>query len=231
MLEIRIDSNGIPRIPFNEIRTALWEAGKTFDAETLKYVPYHQLSMCAIANAGRAACAVDLVLAEKRARRNRFLNLPADKLASCQRYLRIEGMLADVERDIEQACAPQWSKLTARQQVWCVFTCIANHVDNPAKRFDQVVELLRLSALNGEMPATEAVDRIKATNAIRRTHTMVIEYPPITNVRDLRDQLELQTEAVMEGMSAEERQVCLRGVLRGYSCTSDCFQTGAPHHV
>src|SRR5271155_955187 len=95
-MRIEVESYGSSRRDFYDLRSDLIEQDKKFDEVTLRLLPYHQLHLAAMGNAGDAACIPKVIHEEKARRRERFLAMDEAELKSCERYLRAEEMYDDV---------------------------------------------------------------------------------------------------------------------------------------
>jgi len=217
-LIVEFDANGREQIDFNDLREKLLREGRGFTDRDLCLVPYSQLSLCAMANAGTAACDIALVRAEKKARRHRFVEMSPDAFAEVRRYLHANGLYTDVVRDRERRRAPAWESLSILQKTWFIMTCLNNHVDAPGERLREIENLLFMAGDAGLMPIQ------KASLFVDLIAQLVTGYPHAVDAEMFRAYISGQAEELMQFMPETERETCANEILSNYSCTSDCFQ-------
>ncbi len=219
-MKIEIESLDTPRRDFSDLRRELIEQGKKFTEQTLAAIPYSQLHLCCIGNAGVASCLPRLIQQEKMNRRERFLNMEPDEFKASVTYLKIEQMYDDVMYAISRRNAPQWSTLSDRQKLWVKLTCLYNHIDNPTPRIDEVVAMFAKCAADpiGGLP----VDVCRVYSA--KLKGMASVYPGKVTNEVFREKVGEIAETLLEFMPSEERQMLEKEQLQDFICTSDCFR-------
>lgn len=215
-LEIDIDPHGYSRVPFVELRTRLLALDQKFTERELRLLPYSELVNAAIANAGKAACSLDAVLLEKERRRYRFLHLSPDEFPKSKRYLQIEGMYSDVSTCLQMRYAPHWDELSPRVRLWCKLNCLYNHSDNPDQRIRETYPMVLACDQAGLLRQgfadrmTTDLDRLRwITDASEEDEFRYITCP--------------LAEELIAQLDSEERQICERELVAGYSCTGNCY--------
>jgi hypothetical protein len=223
-MKIEIEPLASPQVYFAEVRDLLIRGKTKFDEVHLHLIPYSQLNLCCIGNAGTAACLPELVKKEKGARRERFLNLESSDFKEVTTYLKIEQMYADVMYAIANRAAPHWSTLNGRQALWARLTCLYNHVDNPLPRIQLTVDDFLHCAKDDTCGLPGDVCGVYAT----KLKGMASVYPgtPKRNISDntFRDKIREMADTLRDFMTEEERHLIEKEQLQGYSCTSDCFR-------
>jgi hypothetical protein len=212
---ISFDPNGRPHRDFKEIRNELITSGLKFTPRHLEQVRYEQLHLCAIANAGSAACDLEDVRREKESRRFRFLHASPDQIDQVTTFLKIEQMFDDVLMRRNAVSAPHWELLSDMQKLWFLLTCLHTHLNRPEDRLRKVSNLLFLVSAEGLMPMKQAAYMADLVQTIRNADI---------DPDDARMHLCGLAEEVLHMLSEDERDVCSRDLLLGYRCTSDCFQ-------
>lgn len=217
-LLIAFDSNGLERVDFYRVREQLLRDNTQFDAAILRVIPYSQLSLCSIGNAGAARCSLDLVREEKQARRRRFEEMSPDRLHQVKRYIQSEGMFTDIHRTTTLRSCPTWDDLTLMQKLWHTLTCIHHHSDNPRERLLRAERLFFRAGNEDRLPLTAAhqfVDRMG----------QLLNQPPAPGRgKNFSFIVAGYAEEIMQRMPTAERTICARELVRDYRCTSDCFQ-------
>ena len=223
-LRVHIDSNGLPITEFPKLRDQLIAAHRTFTPAKLCNVPYSQLALCATAEAGSAACPVGDVVAEKRARRQRFVTMTDEQRAACERYLHVHDMMEDIKWDLTMMAAPPFDAMTELQKAWVVLNCLHNHIDNPEERLERAILHIRRGESRDQLTPREADVFIKGLWAI-------INALPITTDSKLWQIVNSAAAVLLERMTEDEKAALLGEVIHGYHCTSDCYQyrTGIVH--
>src|SRR5208337_4531972 len=117
-MKVDVESYGPSRRDFYDLRSELIEDSKKFDEVSLRRLPYHQLHLTCIGNAGDAACSPELVQQEKARRRERFIAMEEEEFKACERYLRTEEIYDDVVFAISSKLAVRWGDLNDRQKAW-----------------------------------------------------------------------------------------------------------------
>jgi hypothetical protein len=218
-MKIEIESLDAPQREFAELRRELIEKGKKFDETTLRTIPYSQLNLCCIGNAGSAACSLELVQQEKASRRERFLSMESDEFKEAEHFLKIERMYDDVMFALTNRTASQWNGLTDCQKLWTKLTCLYNHVDNPTQRMQEALALFAKCANDPGSGLPSDVCSIYASKL--RGITSV--YPGRVSDETFRDKIGEMAATLLEFMPEEHREALEKEQLQGFSCTSDCF--------
>jgi hypothetical protein len=219
-MKIEVEALDIPQRDFAELRRELIEQGKKFDERTLKAVPYFQLHLCCIGNAGAAACLPRMVQAEKANRRERFLSLQPEEFEEASTYLKIEQMYDDVVYALAYRTAPKWSSLSLRQKLWAKLTCLYNHVNDPTPRLSEAIALFDHCAQNPESGLPSDVCMIYGS----KLRGMASVFPGKISDDLFRSKLVEIATNLLEFLPQEEQQVVSKEQLQDFSCTSDCFR-------
>lgn len=209
-----------PQRDFAELRLELIERGERFDETNLCAVPYSQLHLCCIGNAGEASCHPRLVQQEKASRRDRFLSMEYDEFKDAETYLKIEQMYDDVMYAITNCVTPKYDSLSECQKLWVRLTCLYNHTDNPGQRIQWVLSLFLKCA---------ASDTVGLPVDICKTYAGKLKgissvYPGRISDDTFREKIGEMAETVLQFMPVDERQLIEKEQLRDFSCTSDCFK-------
>lgn len=221
-LRIKIESLGAEQKDFYQVREELLAAGKKFDSESLRHVPYDQLSLCLTAVAGTTMCGLTFVQEEKTARRERFLTMDDAEFQSMKNFLHIERMWDDVAHERLYRILPHWMDLSDRQQLWLKLNCIYNHIDNPQRRGGEALILIKFCAVSGSIPlevCPQLTDRLRDLLSI---------YPARIEDITFRDRISSLADIIIQFLPSEERSVVENEEIRGYSCTSDCYRVILP---
>lgn len=219
-MKIEVESLDTPRRDFADLRRELVEQGKKFTETTLAAVPYAQLHLCCIGNAGPTACLPGLVQKEKINRRERFLSMDPEEFRAAETYLKIEQMYYDIMHAINRRNAIRWDTLSDRQRLWTKLTCLYNHIDNPVPRIDEAVDMFAQCAADpiGGLPVD--VCRVYAA----KLKGMASVYPGKVTNEVFREKVGEIAETLLEFMVPEERQMLEKEQLQDFTCTSDCFR-------
>ena len=218
-MKIEVESD-VSQRDFADLRRELIEQGRKFDENTLRAVPYSQLNLCCIGNAGSAACSLELVQQEKASRRERFLSMESDEFKEAEYFLKIERMYDDVMFALTNRTASQWNGLTDCQKLWTKLTCLYNHVDNPTQRMQEALALFAKCANDPTSGLPSDVCSIYAS----KLRGMTSVYPGRVSDDAFREKIGEMAETLLEFMPVSSRQVLEKEQLQGYSCTSDCFR-------
>jgi hypothetical protein len=213
--------NYAPLADFKYLRDQLIQQGKKFSSATLSQVPYEQLHLCATGEAGVARCDRDLVVEERHARRERFLNMETDEFQASEVFLKINQMDEDVKVAQATRAAPKWADLNAKQQVWAKLNCINNHIDDPSLRLKEAIILLRECAIQRYLPPEVAMSYMP------RLRGLLTVFPSSITPVLFRAKLSEITDAIFEFMDEGEVAVLQKEDIQDYSCTSDCYRVVA----
>ena len=219
-MRIEIESLDTPRRDFADLRRELAEQGNKFTEKTLAAVPYAQLHLCCIGNAGPNACLPRLVQQEKLNRRERFLSMEPEEFKASENYLKIEQMYDDVMYAIACRLVPKWADLSTPQKLWAKLTCLYNHVDNPSDRMTDVLNLFAQCAADPDSGLPMDV----CTAYASKLRGMASVYPGRVSDDTFRTKVGEIAETLLEFMLTEERQMLEKEQVQDFSCTSDCFR-------
>ncbi len=218
-LVIEVESLAVPIRDFYEIRDQLVSENKTFDPFSLMSVPYHQLYLCCIGNAGDARCEPALVAAEKHNRRARFIIMDEDGLLENNGILQQERMVGDVlSRRGKSSQLGRWEDLSDRQQVWFKLNCVVNHTDSPLLRVQEAVNLLKDCGSSHSLPPEVARDFAAKIRNVMHGY--------LNGITDemFRKRIATFADHVINFLPDDERKVCQNESLADYSCTSNCYR-------
>lgn len=215
-MKLTVEVSAKTRKDFYDLRSELIEQDRQFDTQTLAYLPYHQLHLCCIGNAGDAVCSPVLVTMEKRARRQRFLSLEDDAFNQVESLLRYEEMHDDVIFNVNQQAAPHWDDLTLRQQAWAMLHCLWTHSDDMMLRLREAHDLLH-HCKTRMMPVDVCMHYMTKLDGLMMS---------LGKLSDdmLRSQIEEVRDNVRDFLPEPELSICQREQIRGFVCTSDCFR-------
>ena len=216
-LIVEVEHHGRATTSFHEYRAQLLREGGVFTEEHLSNMPYPHLALAAMANAGTAACSLDLVVAEKVRRRSRFLAMSPDVYRRVQRYVKSSGMYSDLYLAIEMQKAMKWTAIRKRVQLWMKLNCIHNHIDHPKRRLMEATRLLRRCVETGEL--SEAAGRAFKEHI---DHILFF-YPHSMNGDQLREKLGGMCDDLLDELDEIDACICAVGLVHDYSCTSDCY--------
>lgn len=220
-MKIEVETLDAPRRDFYDLRKELIASGKKFDETNLRFIPYDQLHLCCIGNAGEAVCLPRLVQAEKAARRERFLHMESEEFKAAEIFLKIERMYDDVMYAIAYRNAPKWDDLKYRQRAWAKLTCLYNHVDDPFQRLGEAVLVLRKCSQpldNDGLPPDYCM------NLMNKLKGLSTVFPGRLSDDGFRQKIAELAYGLLEFLPDEERTVLEKEQLQDYSCTSDCFR-------
>jgi hypothetical protein len=210
--------NFAPVSDFKTLRSTLILKGEKFSPETLPQVPYEQLFLCCTGEAGTARCDRAPVLAERRSRRQRFLNMETNELEASGNFLRVNQMDEDVKFDQTIRMAPKWENLSSRQQVWAKLHCIHNHIDNPQIRLKEAILLLRTCAEENDLPMEVA------KSFMVRLRGLLSVFPGRLTETLFRIKIGEITDNLFEFLPEEETTLLQREEIQDYNCSSDCYR-------
>jgi len=216
-MKVDVESYGSARRDFYDLSRDLIEQNKKFDETSLHLLPYHQLHLCAMGNAGDAACSPELIQQEKVRRRERFLAMDDEEFKACERYLRVEEMYDDVIHAVNSKLALRWGELSNRQKAWAKLYCLCNHIDEPQTRLGEALLLLRKCSTT-DLP-TDVVQHY-----IGKLRGLITLYPGKVTDEFFRSQIEDIRDSIRDFLPNEERSLCDNAQIADYSCTSDCFR-------
>ena len=223
---LKVDMEVIsPPVSFQDSLRALASGGRRFGRESLRQVPYPQLSLCCTGEAGSASCNPRLVRQEKERRLGRFVSLGPEELSRSERWLKAEGMFGDVMSEIASRSSPDWERLRARQRAIAKLLCIYNHIDDPEERILEAVEYIKLAADDGVDPMLCSGLCSKMVDIGRRLLGMLEDEKQRIGPNEFREGVWQCMEALLDALPREEQEILLRERIRGYSCTSDCFRS------
>ncbi len=221
-LRIQIESLGSPQRNFHEVKRELIAAGKKFDAESLRSIPYDELPLCALAPAGEAMCSLKLVQDEKVQRRERFLIMPDEEFFPMKNFLTIERMWDDVLQERAYRILPHWDDMNDRQRLWLKLNCVYNHIDNPYPRGGEALVLIKFCAGSGSLPPEVCM------TMNTRIRDLLRLYPVRIADTTFRDRISSIADAVFQFLPEDERKAIENEEIQGYSCTSDCYRVLLP---
>jgi hypothetical protein len=214
-----------PPVSFQDSLRALLSEGRRFGRESLRQVPYLQLSLCCTGAAGSAACLPRLVRLEKERRLGRFVSLAPDDLSRSERWLKAEGMYGDVVAEISSRSSPDWERLKPRQRAVAKLLCLYNHLDDPEERILEAVEYIQQSAGDGVDPMLCSGICSRLVDTGRRLLGTTGDGRPGIGPNEFREGVWQCMEGLLDTLPQEEQELLLRERIRGYSCTSDCFRS------
>ncbi len=216
-MKIEVESYRSPRRNFYDLRDNLIDKDEKFDETTLRMLPYHQLHLASIGNAGDAACDPELIQQEKTRRRERFVAMEEEEFKACERYLRTEEMYDDVILAVSSKPAPCWDDLNDRQKAWAKLNCLHNHIDDPHHRMGEAILLLRKCS-------TTSLPTDVCLHYMSKLRGLMSVYPGKLGDDFFRSQIEDIRDNVRDFLPDEERIICDREQIADFQCTSDCFR-------
>lgn len=198
---------------FYKLLDILKERGNKFDTKTLKLLPYAQLDLAAIGNAGVCRCSPNLVIKEKNNRRKPYSLLKEEDRA----YLLKAGMLNDMLEEQAATGLPSWGSLGAVAQLWFKLDCLHTHLDSPEYRLTEVIALLQRSISSELLPSQVALSLKSEFQSLLLRKTKVPDAL-------LRTSCEQCSNVVYGFIPPNEVIICDQGLLADYSCTASCFR-------
>lgn len=222
-LDIDIDPHGMIRQPFAEVRARLLAFGQIFTERDLRLLPYNEISLAAMANAGKTACTLQQVIEEKRRRRYRFLHLSPDELDKAKRYIQVEGMYSDLCAQQQMRVAPRWSTLSARAKLWFKLNCLYTHSDAPEQRLRETYPLVLECEQRGYLKPENAQRIVGTLDSVSWL------YPDAMDVEVFHTTLGRLTEEVLGYLDDTDMVNCQRELIADYSCTSNCYHATGPN--
>ncbi len=215
-LEIEIDPHGMSRVPFVDLRTRLLGMEERFTDRSLRLLPYPEIILSAMPNAGKAACTLAEAKRAKQLRRERFLSLSPDELLKAKSYLQKEGMYADISAAIQMRSAPTWDDLSPVARLWCKLNCLYTHIDLPDLRLKEAT--LLLENVHRELSLPDAV----LTRISDDLDQLLWLYPEVIDSDMFRVSLGTLAEEVLHHLTSSEQAQC--ELVAGYHCTGHCYQ-------
>ena len=193
------------------------EKGQKFDGKTLKRLPYHQLDLAAIGNAGSCRCSSSLVHKEKMLRRHNFVSKPS--IEDDRSHLEQIGMLDNVLDDRSHSIGlPRWQELSNPLKLWFKLCCIEIHLDSPNVRIAEAISLFKKCANEGSVPHQLAMMYTSEFQSILlMSHKLTDE--------TIRNACNQATYTLKEFLSSEDMEIADNKTLDDYSCSSYCFRT------
>lgn len=210
--------------PFTTVLDSLKAQDSRFNTETLKLLSYPDLHRAATGDAGKQACDLELVEAERDIRLAPWLaRVTLHTLQEHREAMKVEGVFEDVSIRLQAQvleAMPDWKDLSAAARAYFIIRCLRSHVDDPTDRLWRLKMYLEHvpdggSQLNGLtkllwMAANELLEILNAKGSL-----------DIKLVRRRFQGFEFLTKS----LSSWERAVVASLALRGYSCTAGCFST------
>jgi len=220
-LVVEIESLAIPICDFHETRDRLIAEKKHFDPISLMSVPYGQLYLCCISNAGKAMCNKNFVTNERRNRRARFLSMDEVAIAECTGMLHTERMYDDVKyrRESSFTAPSKWDDCSDRQQAWFKLNCVVNHTDQPMGRLADTIDLLKQAAFAHDLPNDVVFSMIARIRAAASALHNGITDP------QFRERLIVICNSIYYFLPENERLFVSKEELADYTCTSNCYRT------
>ena len=126
----------------------------------------------------------------------------------------------DVMYAIACRTAPKWKDLNDAQKVVAKLTCLYNHVDNPADRMLESLNLLTRCSADPENPFPADVCTMYAS----KIRGMSLVFPERISDVLFRKKVAEIFESLLDFMPNQQKQVIEKEQLQDFSCTSDCFR-------
>lgn len=212
------------RRDFYDLRGDLIEQNKRFDETSIVLLPYHQLHLACLGNAGEAACSPELVHEEKVRRRGRFLTMEAVEFKVCELQLRAEEMYDDVMLAINSKQTPRWGELTDRQKTWAKLNCLYNHIDDPHTRMSEALELLHLCSFTDDVHEASLPTDVCHHYSAKLRGLMSVYPEGLPDDDSFRAQIEDIRDNIRDFLPDDERAITDEEQIADYQCTSDCFR-------
>ena len=199
-----------PTREFYELLAELKTKGEHFSPVSLRELPYDQLALASMGNAGNCRCSVEDVINEKQERRAVLLGLPKSKLESIKLDDQIASDLQD-DRITLNRKIPSWRDLSRVAKLYFKLTCLETHPHDPFLRLSEVVNLCREAS---ELPQQLAFSlKIEFQSA-------VLSKPSPDWVRDTATKA---TNILYGFITGPEIETVDKLELRDYVCTAGCF--------
>ena len=200
-----------PTRGFYELLAELKSKGARFSAKTLRELPYDQLLLAAMGNAGVCRCSVEDVTQEKQERRALFLGMPQEKFAQ----MKLEDQLASDIQDDRIACTraiPSWRDLSVAAKLYFKLTCLEAHPHDAFLRMSEVVALCR--------EASPSLPQQLAFSLKLEFQSAVLSKPSTEWVKEASTKASNLLHGFITG---PEIDTVDRLELRDYVCTAGCF--------
>ena len=205
-------------VDFYTILAELKDKDAKFDGKTLKKLPYSQLDLAAIGNAGQCRCSPSLVIKEKAARRKPYAVVEIELEEQEREYLERTGMLSDVMDDRVMALPHlKWEELSYLAKLWFKLNCLNIHLDAPTQRLTEVVDLLTECRRADILPS-------QIVTSLRTEFNSVILRQGKLSDEVIRSICEQCANVVYGFLEAEEAMICDQKLLADYSCSCYCFR-------
>jgi hypothetical protein len=217
-LIVDIDPHGAPRRSFVELRERLLTVGRKFTEEELHQLPYEELPLAAIANAGAAACTLEEVVEAKHHRRYRFLHMNDTEFEEAACYLHCQGMYEATVAARRRSTYLKWASLPPITQLWCTLNCLYTHIDCPTERIKACVLLISRCVHGGWLTQEQADIHDMALEQLRWAD------PSSYANGNFRILLGTLAEQTLTRMSLDDKTLFEHAGVIDYSCTSNCYR-------
>lgn len=194
-------------------------AGKVFDRVAMKDIPYCDLPLCAIGDAGAARCRMHLVREEQKSRLYPFLKMPLEELEAIKTSLD-DAMFADIMAlRRAKVVRPSWHDLTDAQKLYFKLRCLRNHWDGPRARLRDALTIM--ANISKETKGADLRFHPIQQGIIR---LMADDEKGVLDGQNLRETLKGYRELLATMLTPEQKAVCESAELSDYNCTNDCFR-------
>lgn len=200
-----------PTREFYELLAELKTKGERFSSKTLQELPYDQLILAAMGNAGSCRCSIQDVTQEKQERRALFLGMPQDKFEQMKLEDQLVSDLQD-DRIIYSHSVPSWKNLSVVAKLYFKLTCLETHPHDAFLRMSEVVVLCR--------DASATLPQQLAFSLKLEFQSAILSKPSTEWVKDAATKA---TNLLYGFITGPEMDIVDRLELRDYVCTAGCF--------
>ncbi len=196
---------------FYELLAKLKAKKQKFTPKTLKLLPYEQLVLAAMGNAGRCRCSLEDVTNEKQERRALLLGLPQEKIEEMGLELHLIGDILEDRLTLAHT-VPAWSELSVISKLYFKLTCLETHPYDALQRISEVVALCK--------EADQALPQQLAFSLKIEFQSSLLSKPSDDWIRDTSTKA---CNLVYGFIPGSEIELVDKLELRDYVCTAGCF--------
>lgn len=196
---------------FYELLAELKVKGEPFSAQTLRELPYDQLILAAMGNAGVCRCSVEDVIQEKQERRVPFLGMTQEKLEQ----LKLNDQLISDIQDDQILCSrviPSWRDLSVVGKLYFKLTCLESHPYDAFLRMSEVVALCQ--------ETSTTLPQQLASSLKLEFQSAILSKPSAEWVKNASSKA---SNLLYGFITGPEIEIANRLELRDYVCTAGCF--------
>lgn len=196
---------------FYDVLAELKKTQSIFKPANLQRLPYDQLILAAMGNAGSCRCSVEDVIAEKQERRAIVLSHP-----NRDTFKLDDNLMSNLQNDLLQINTKiaSWKNLSIPSKIYFKLICLENHSHDAFKRLSEVVELFKEAEETCALPQQIASSlRLEFQSALLSKSSEIWVRDAATKVSNIL--YGFITNPEIETIDSLE--------LKDYQCSAGCF--------